>query len=50
MVEKNKKKTVKHKNNIPIAIVLLSFFESSEANAIMQNYRYDWTPVRRIEL
>jgi hypothetical protein len=37
MVAKNKKKTVRHKNNMPVAIVVESFLESSEANAIMLN-------------
>ncbi len=36
-VAKNKKKTVRHKNNMPTAIVVLSFFESIDANAIMLN-------------
>jgi len=34
---KNKKKIVRHKNNMPIASVVLSFFDSREANAIMHN-------------
>jgi hypothetical protein len=37
MTAKIKKKTVRHKNNMPVAIVVLSFLESSEANAIMLN-------------
>ena len=35
---------------MPTARVLLSFYDSKDANAIMLNYRQDWTPVRRIEL
>jgi hypothetical protein len=31
------KKTVMHKNDTPMANVLLSFFEYSDANAIVQN-------------
>ena len=35
---------------MPTARVLLSFYDFKDANAIMLNYRQDWTPVRRIEL
>jgi hypothetical protein len=35
---------------MPIPRVILSLFESRDANAIILNYKYDWTPVRRIEL
>jgi hypothetical protein len=41
MFEKIKKKTVRHKKKMPTAIVVLSFLESSDENAIMLNYRYD---------
>jgi hypothetical protein len=39
MVAKIKKKTVRHKNNMPTAIVVLSFLESRDENAIMLNCR-----------
>jgi hypothetical protein len=35
------KNIVRHKKNIPEARVVLSLYESSEAKAIMLNFRYD---------